>query len=149
MARLIDADALIDALMAYTWRDEDERLIDDADEKREFIKNWMPDLPTFATDINVPNKWISVKDRLPKENTAVNVVWVNHNPKSYYAHIKDKPFVATGVYYDGDWYWWSDVIEDVISEYGGRVNIAGMIDPDIKVTHWMPLPEPPKESEVG
>ena len=44
--RLIDADALIDALMVYTWRDEDERLIDDADEKREFIKNWMPDLQT-------------------------------------------------------------------------------------------------------
>ena len=91
--------------------------------------------------------WISVKDRLPKENTAVNVVWVNRNPVRYYAHIKDKPFVATGVYYDGDWYWWSDVIEDVISEYGGRVNIAGRIDPDIEVTHWMPMPELPKEGE--
>lgn len=28
MSRLIDADALVDALMTYSWRDEDERLID-------------------------------------------------------------------------------------------------------------------------
>lgn len=46
--RLIDADALVDALMTYTWRDEDERLIDDADEKREYIKQWLPDLPTVG-----------------------------------------------------------------------------------------------------
>lgn len=101
-----------------------------------------------AKDINVTTKWISVKDRLPEENKAVNIVWVNHNPPSYYQHIKDKPFVATGVYYDGNWYWWSDVIEDVIAEYGGRVDIAGMIDPDIEITHWQSLPEPPKENEA-
>lgn len=89
--------------------------------------------------------WISVEDRLPKENTAVNVVWVNHNPASYYAHIKDKPFTATAVYYDRNWYWWDDTIEDIISEYGGRAPIAGMIDLDIEVTHWQYLPKPPKE----
>lgn len=67
MPRLIDAYALVDALMPYTWRNEDERLIDDADEKREYIKQWLPDLPTVGG-------WISVKDRLPEEDTDV-LVW--------------------------------------------------------------------------
>lgn len=44
--RLIDADALVDALMTYTWKGEDERTIDDADEKREYIKGWLPNVPT-------------------------------------------------------------------------------------------------------
>lgn len=82
--RLIDADALVDVLMNYTWRDEDERLIDDADEKREYIKQWLPDLPTVSG-------WISVKDRMPPNDSTK------------------------------------------VLTYG---------DP---VTHWMPLPEPPKE----
>ena len=43
----IDRDALIDALMMYTWRDEDGFLIDDSNEKRKFIENWLPDLPTI------------------------------------------------------------------------------------------------------
>ena len=44
--RLIDKDALIEALMMYTWRDEDDFEIDDAEAKREYIKDWLPDLPT-------------------------------------------------------------------------------------------------------
>ena len=73
--RLIDEDALIDALMTYTWRDEDERLIDDADEKRAYIKEWLPVLPTVGG-------WISVKDRLPEKNgyylgyTCDGIIWL-------------------------------------------------------------------------
>lgn len=66
MQRLIDADALIDALMAYTWRDEDERLIDDADEKREFIKNWMPDLPTVDVLQKLWNALYAEEDKFEK-----------------------------------------------------------------------------------
>ena len=43
-------------------------------------------------------QWISVKEQLPKDNQAVNMTWVNRKSVSYYAHIKDKPFVSTGVY---------------------------------------------------
>ena len=32
---------LVEALMGYTWRDEDERLLDDADEKRAWIEAWL------------------------------------------------------------------------------------------------------------
>lgn len=110
--RLIDADALIDALMAYTWRDEDERLIDDADEKREFIKNWMPDLPTVGG-------WISVKDRMPKEEGRY-IVYADKGVKSAFYETYEGESRWTD---EGERYW------------------------DIHVTHWMPLPEPPKEKE--
>jgi hypothetical protein len=47
-------------------------------------------------------EWIKVKEKLPKDNEAVNITWVNRKPVSYYADIKDKPFTATGVYYKGN-----------------------------------------------
>ncbi len=88
-------------------------------------------------------EWIPVTERLPKDNEAVNVTWINRDPASYYQHIKDKPFVATGVYYRGQWYWWSSVVEDYLAEYG-KCDFE-KIDEAIDITHWMPLPEPPKE----
>jgi len=87
--------------------------------------------------------WISVKDRMPDENVAVNIVWVNTDPESYYEDIKDKPFTATGVYFRGKWYWWSSVVQDYLAEYG--VGFTDRMDESIIVTHWLPLPEPPKE----
>lgn len=91
-------------------------------------------------------EWISVKDRLPKELEAVNIVWVNHDPPSYYQHTKNKPFAATAVYYKGNWYWWNATVEDVLAEYGR--SDFDFIDKSIEITHWMPLPELPKEEEV-
>ena len=87
--------------------------------------------------------WVSVKDRLPEENEAVNIVWMNTEPESYYEHIKGKPFVATGVYFRRKWYWWSSVVQDWLAEYGNYE--ADEMDKAIIVTHWMPLPELPKE----
>lgn len=46
-------------------------------------------------------EWISVNDKLPENIEPVNIVWVNTNPKPYYADIKGKPFVATGHYCNG------------------------------------------------
>jgi hypothetical protein len=59
-----------------------------------------------ATDINVGNKWISVKERLPDENEMV-LAWV--------APCGDLHFC-----------------------FGCELT-------GFEVTHWMPLPEPPKE----
>ena len=98
-----------------------------------------------ALELLKEREWISVKDRLPEENKAVNVVWVNREPESYYQHIKDKPFVASAVFFRNNWYWWNATIEDVLAEYGR--SDFDLFDESIEVTHWMPLPEPPMEGD--
>ena len=79
---------------------------------------------TFATDNNVGDKWISVKDRLP--NTAERVLvcktWLGMVYKPEYGYYQDFPNQK------GCWY--------VLTEFGYY--------PQKEVTHWMPLPEPPK-----
>lgn len=92
-----------------------------------------------------PSRWIPVSERLPKELEPVNITWVNHNPQSYYANIKEKPFTATGVYFNGQWYWWSTLCTDILAEYSH--NYSDIIDDDIEITAWMPLPEPYKIPE--
>lgn len=87
-------------------------------------------------------RWIPCRDRPPEELEPVNVVWVNHRPEQYHQEIKDVPQKATAVYYRKQWYWWSCLCEDLLAEYGR--NEPDLVDSDIEITHWMPLPEPPK-----
>ena len=89
------------------------------------------------------NTWIPCSDRLPEDGTECNVVWVNHDPQPYYRDIKDKPFTAAAVFFRGAWYWYSSTCLDILEEYGH--NFSDDIDKCIEITHWMPLPEPPKE----
>ena len=88
---------------------------------------------------NIPH-WIPVTERLPENNDPVNVTWVNHNPEVYYMDIKDKPFTATAHYHRGHWYWYSSVTQDNLDEYGTWT--PDLVDKDVEITAWMPLPEP-------
>lgn len=88
-------------------------------------------------------RWIPVTERLPEDGIEVNIVWCNRSPIIYYQHIKDKPQTATGVFFRGKWYWWSAVVQDYLAEYGEWE--PDKMDVAIEVTHWMPLPKPPKE----
>lgn len=90
--------------------------------------------------------WIPASVRLPKELEPVNVVCVNHNPEPYYQEIKDVPQKATAVYYREKWYWWSCVCEDLLAESGR--NEVDLVDGDIEITHWMPLPKLPEEGDA-
>lgn len=85
--------------------------------------------------------WIPVSKRLPEECVPVNVTWINKNPKPpYYEHIKDVPFTATAVYYNGNWYWWSSTCVDYLKEYGKCDR--ELVDKDIAILTWMPISAP-------
>ena len=103
------------------------------------------DLPS----VTPMQRWISVSDRLPEDLEAVNVTWVNHEPEPYYHNIKDKNFVATGIHYKDQWYWYSTTCADYLGEYGS--NDTDKVDDAVEIVAWMPLPEPykvePQESK--
>ena len=90
-------------------------------------------------------KWIPVSERTPDDLEPVNITWINHEPEPYYKDIKDKPFTATGVYFNGQWYWWSTLCTDTLAEYS--FSYDDMMDTAIEVIAWRPLPEPYKEGE--
>lgn len=92
-------------------------------------------------------EWIPVSQRLPEDLEPVNITWINHEPEPYYKGIKDKPFTATGVYFNGEWYWWSTICTDILAEYSH--NYDDVIDTAIEVIAWRPLPEPYKEVKHG
>lgn len=114
-----------------------------------FFKDaYIEDADVHCTDMvyeinHIPpdSTWHRVEDELPESNDAVNVVWVNRNPESYYAGIKGKPFVATAHYHKGKWYWFSSTCKDFLDEYG-RCEVDE-VDKDIDILYWMPLPSPP------
>ena len=86
---------------------------------------------TFATDNNVGDKWISVKDRLPSE--SYGTVLVCHADK--FPYNDTEPFV--NAMHD------RRIVIGSYSEHTGTwyCNMGGTLH---DITHWMPLPEPPK-----
>lgn len=115
------------------WTDT-EKEIQEVNDYRWF-KSILEELPPVTSQ----PRWIPVSERLPEDLEPVNITWVNHNPESYYAEIKDKPFTATGVYFNGQWYWWSTLCADILAEYSH--NYDDIINDDIEIIAWMPLPE--------
>ena len=112
-----------------------------ADEHRQ-LAEWLIEFKQLREQ----TRWIPVSERLPKNTDPVNILWVNHDPISYYADIKDKPFAATGHYCNGRWWWYSVDCQDYLDEYG-RCD-ADAMDDEIEVIAWQPLPKPDKaESE--
>lgn len=88
-------------------------------------------------------RWIPVAERPPEELVLVNVVWVNRAPEPYYEKIKGVPFSGTACFFGGRWYWDSPIVLDMLSEYGK--DDPDLVDDAVDITHWMPMPEPPKE----
>lgn len=123
--RLIDADALYRRVKAECnpygspsigWEDG-QRLME-----------WIDHVPTVAQDINVPGKWVSVKDRLPESGT----VCLTYSPKGKMRVAEAfVPSTIPGSTYDPMECWWQ-------THGGGGPRF-------VAVTHWMPLPAPPEE----
>ena len=80
---------------------------------------------TFATGTNDGGKWIPVTERLPEKNGEYLCRYV-------FDDVFDMPFYQALYYY---------AVEK-------RPHFQHELEggsPKMKVTHWMPLPEPPKE----
>lgn len=93
-----------------------------------------------ALSADAEHSWIPCSERLPRDDEIVNITWVNHNPPPYYADIEGKPFVASGLRYRDKWYWYSSVCQDLHQDFD-------IIDKDIEVIAWQPLPTPYKGGE--
>ena len=100
----------------------------------------------IAKDANVPTshpKWISVKDRLPPDLEEVLILVKETEFYGQYKEFSKSYFCQyIGCVDDGDWFtvWCHGhrYIKDTAKEpYSDK----------LEVTHWMPLPEPPKGSE--
>lgn len=120
MSRLIDADefaARMHKHVAGFDQDSREWLISVADVQRILLE-----VPTVEPNLG----WISVKDRLPKSMANEVLVWLKHKALVGY--------IGLGHYekYNGQEIWFD-------LEHGEAFSIRGYT-----VTHWMPLPEPPK-----
>lgn len=75
-----------------------------------------------VADVQPVNQWISVKDRLPEKEQRVLV---------FYKVIGEK----------------NRIHNDVIATNWRKSNGDFIPFEDYEITHWMPLPEPPKDGE--
>ena len=78
-----------------------------------------------VTDNNVGSKWIPVSERLPEVECytySIDVLFSEHEEGIHVGYV----CFETGA-------WTDRYSRDIYADY--------------KVTHWMPLPEPPKEDE--
>lgn len=123
---------------------QDQEEFDDCCEcarEHEQLASWLEEL----AERREADRWIPVSEKLPNDLEPVNITWINHDPEPYYKEIKDKPFTATGVYFNGQWYWWSTLCTDTLAEYGH--NFDDVIDTAIEITAWRPLPKAPESED--
>lgn len=74
------------------------------------------------------NRWIPCSERMPENNVSVLYVWRSQNGAVAVLH---------------GWHFETRVTGSAWHQSG-----VGFHRPDDEVTHWMPLPEPPKEDET-
>ena len=131
-----------DAISRQAVDELSKELVHTTRDKADFLCNFWESLQKLPSVTSQPKTvhWIPVSERLPNDLEPVNISWVNHNPEGYYADIKDKPFTATAVYFNGQWYWWSTLCIDILAEYSH--NYDDVIDDAIEIIAWQPLPQP-------
>ena len=99
---------------------------------------------------NVVSGWINVKNRLPDKSKTwekyIVTVIRSHFPTSTYDTC-DSPYdeeIVTTAMYDGEQKLWHLDWDEVLN---AMMNIDDSPLNGDYITHWQPLPEPPKESE--
>jgi hypothetical protein len=143
MAEYIEREALEQGLRQHfdTIYNEDGKLLysdhictaEDCEDLLKFIKQ-------FPTADVVPVEWISVKDRLPKTNGKYLCTSYYKSTNSLHINL----------------YWFTkDFYKLDRFDFSDKKGVGGFWDSDDEwgichhenVTHWMPLPEPPKAEQ--
>lgn len=121
--RIIDADALREAVESHVTSVSVCATAEQARGRTDFKKLCLKDIDEAPT----VGGWISVEDKLPRSMTNKVLVWLEHEELVGY--------IGFGHYekYKGQEIWFDLENNEAFSVRG------------YKVTHWMPLPEPPKE----
>ena len=123
--RLIDADALLEEMVGIT----DGWLKPPKDWK------WYEDSVRNAPTVG---GWISVKDRLPEQSPSLFSIFKDTDKWSKAMWVMDSETVLVIVAAKGE----SIVTTGKLQDGKWCTRISPVIE--YKVTHWMPLPKPPK-----
>lgn len=138
--RPIDADAMKEYIANYTGI-----------EKADKIREWIDKQPTVSG-------WISVKDRLPEDGQHVLVVCEIHPIgrasrkyvcEAFYARkfsisdVSSEDDIAYDYNEEDDEYYLEEGWYECVHNWD---EYSSIIIEDF-VTHWMPMPEPPKEDD--
>lgn len=125
MSRMIDADALIETIENHPISVPCCDTVDIAKGKMQMLKQVLDDIRNSPT----VGGWISVKERLPKSIANKVLVYVEHEDLvGYIGYGHYEKYKGVEMWYD--------------LEHNEQFTKRGYA-----VTHWMPLPEPPKEEE--
>ena len=125
MQRLIDADKLTETINKALETPCYNAYQDGYDAALNTLLDYIADMPTA----HAYGQWVSVEERLPERNGEY-IVTACDEGEPYDEIIWNDTVVVCAEYYKGCWTW-----EENNTEY----SLDGI------VTHWMPLPEPPKE----
>ena len=75
-------------------------------------------------------EWISVNDKLPEYD--IMVLWIREDGLIFIADID----------HDNDWYHFQEIYGNDCLGFDSSKMMEDTIE--VKITHWMPLPKPPK-----
>ena len=130
------------AVYVDTNKNTYSEVFDDVEEGRDYLQGLCNDLfPDWSQKEIDKIKWISVKERLPELCTDVLVkvskAWVeSHDDGGNPEPLTHDFYSVMSLYYQGNQHIWDTrpVTETCPLKWSD-------------VTHWMPLPEPPKEKK--
>lgn len=93
---------------------------------------------TFATDNNVGGKWIPVTERLPEERDSIFAKWYMTEiwRPGMYCTVSNNVIACVEI---GSR---TRLVTEAHTK-DGKWNVEGVLG-GWRVTHWMPMPEPPK-----
>lgn len=138
--RLIDADELMESIRkALGIKSMTKSLLLPAERT---IIDQIDSAPTVVKDINVPDKWVSVKDRLPHNANNLGAFCPRYLVQTKYGTTEGWYNPDKGCWYTLVWFLIGRYTEDDIDMERGDIP---RISNKIEVTRWAEMPEALKE----